>query len=92
MIGLANTIGIEGLKNNILCNMIVSLKNDLSPDANRNLIVSLNAVLADRSNTKETRSFLVVDGTLVARLRRQRSAGMLLKVNETMTAGVVLYK
>lgn len=67
--GLSKTVGIEGLKSNILCNVIAHLGAAFVPPINLDLTASLAAILAHSSNTSETGSLFTVDGNRVAKLR-----------------------
>lgn len=88
--GVTKTTSLEGAKYNILCNMVVPSSGEFVQPVHMNLVVSHVAVLAHYSNTKETGSFFVIEGSQSAKLIWQRSAGVVMKPNETFTAGVVL--
>ena len=60
----------------------------LSPD----YVVPLVAVLAHRDNTDENGSIWEVGGGRVAKLRWQRSNGLLLKADDSYTPGAILKK
>jgi multifunctional beta-oxidation protein len=90
LLGLAKTIGIEGLKHNVLCNVIAPLQGDFLPDVDPDMVLTIAAVLVHSANSAETGSLFAVDGKRVSRMRWQRSAGAVLKPTPTMTAGTVL--
>ncbi|KAL0261716.1 bifunctional hydroxyacyl-CoA dehydrogenase/enoyl-CoA hydratase fox2 [Diplodia seriata] len=101
-VGFTETLAKEGLKYNILANVIAPIaasrmtETIMPPDVLENLkpdwIVPLVAVLVHPSNTEETGSIFEVGGGHVAKLRWERAKGGLLKADSTMTPGAVLSK
>jgi len=53
-------------------------------------IVPLVAVLVHKTNTTETGSIFEVGGGHIAKIRWERSSGLLLKADETYTPGAIL--
>ena len=90
--GLTKTTSLEGFKYNILCNLVTPSGSELVPAINMDLFISHVAVLAHSSNSKETGSVFMLDGSQSAKLIWQRSAGVALKPNETLTPGAVIAK
>ncbi|EKG10229.1 Short-chain dehydrogenase/reductase SDR [Macrophomina phaseolina MS6] len=101
-VGFTETLAKEGLKYNILANVIAPIaasrmtETIMPPDVLENLkpdwVVPLVAVLVHNSNTEETGSIFEVGGGHVAKLRWERAKGGLLKADNTMTPGAVLSK
>ena len=99
-VGFGETMAKEGLKYNILCNIIAPIAASrmtatvMPPDVLDNLkpdwVVPLVAVLVHKSNTSESGSVFEVGGGHIAKLRWERAKGQLLKCDETMTPGAVL--
>lgn len=55
-------------------------------------VVPLVAVLAHKSNTKETGSIFEVGGGHIAKFRWERSSGLLLKADDSYTPGAIIKK
>ncbi|KAK8218947.1 peroxisomal hydratase-dehydrogenase-epimerase [Phyllosticta capitalensis] len=101
-VGFTETLAKEGLKYNILANVIAPIaasrmtQTVMPPDMLENLkpewVVPLVAVLVHPSNTEETGSIFEVGGGHVAKLRWERAKGGLLKADSSMTPGGVLAK
>ncbi|KAI9678296.1 MAG: bifunctional hydroxyacyl-CoA dehydrogenase/enoyl-CoA hydratase fox2 [Caeruleum heppii] len=101
-VGFTETLAKEGLKYNILCNVIAPIaasrmtQTVMPPDMLENLkpewVVPLVAVLVHPSNDSETGSIFEVGGGHVAKLRWERAKGALLKTDATMTPGAILKK
>lgn len=101
-VGFTETLAKEGLKYNILANVIAPIaasrmtETIMPPDVLENLkpdwVVPLVAVLVHSSNTEETGSIFEVGGGHVAKLRWERAKGGLLKADSSMTPGAVLSK
>ena len=101
-VGFTETLAKEGLKYNILCNVIAPIAASrmtatvMPPDVLENLkpdwVVSLVAVLVHSSNRSETGSIFEVGGGHVAKLRWERAKGALLKCDDTLTPGAILKK
>ena len=99
-IGFTETLAKEGLKYNILCNVIAPIAASrmtatvMPPDVLENLkpdwVVPLVAVLVHSSNTKETGSIFEAGGGHMAKLRWERSKGLLLKPDNSLTPGAIL--
>ncbi|KAL9082878.1 MAG: hypothetical protein Q9159_006121 [Coniocarpon cinnabarinum] len=100
LVGFTETLAKEGLKYNILCNVIAPIaasrmtETVMPPDVLDQLkpdfIVPLVAVLVHSSNSKETGSIFEVGGGHMAKLRWQRSGGLLLKPDDSFNAGSIL--
>ena len=101
-VGFTETLAKEGLKYNIICNVIAPIAASrmtatvMPPDVLESLkpdwVVPLVAVLVHKSNTHETGSIFEVGGGHVAKLRWQRAKGLLLKTDDTLTPGAILKK
>ncbi|KAF2864438.1 multifunctional beta-oxidation protein-like protein [Piedraia hortae CBS 480.64] len=101
-VGFTETLAKEGLKYNILCNVIAPIAASrmtatvMPPDVLENLkpewVVPLVAVLTHSSNQTETGAIYEVGGGHVAKLRWERSKGALLRADESFTAGALLKK
>ncbi|ROT38722.1 short chain dehydrogenase [Sodiomyces alkalinus F11] len=102
MVGFTETLAKEGAKYNILCNVIAPIaasrmtETVMPPEVLNNLrpewVVPLVAVLAHKNNTDESGSIFEVGGGHVAKLRWERSSGLLLKADETYTPGAIIKK
>ncbi|KAI2606871.1 NAD(P)-binding protein [Hypoxylon fragiforme] len=102
MVGFTETLAKEGAKYNIISNVIAPIaasrmtETIMPPDVLENLkpdwVVPLVAVLVHKSNTHENGSIFEVGGGHVAKLRWERSSGLLLKADETYTPDAVLKK
>ncbi|KEF51217.1 peroxisomal multifunctional beta-oxidation protein (MFP) [Exophiala aquamarina CBS 119918] len=98
-VGLTKSLAKEGVKYNILCNAIAPVaasrmtETIMNPDLLENLrpdwVVPLVAVLAS-AKSKESGSVFEVGAGRVAKFRWERSQGLLLKTDETYTAGAIL--
>ena len=101
-VGFTETLAKEGLKYNIICNVIAPIaasrmtQTVMPPDMLENLkpewIVPLVAVLVHPSNQEETGSIFEVGGGHIAKLRWERSKGALLKTGRSLTPGAILRK
>ncbi|KAI9704753.1 MAG: bifunctional hydroxyacyl-CoA dehydrogenase/enoyl-CoA hydratase fox2 [Candelina mexicana] len=101
-VGFTETLAKEGLKYNILANVIAPIAASrmteivMPPDVLQALkpewVVPLVAVLVHPSNTNETGSIFEVGGGHVAKLRWERAKGALLKTDSTLTPGAILKK
>ncbi|KAI2624153.1 NAD(P)-binding protein [Hypoxylon sp. NC1633] len=102
MVGFTETLAKEGGKYNIIANVIAPIaasrmtETIMPPDVLENLkpdwVVPLVAVLVHKSNTNESGSIFEVGGGHVAKLRWERSSGLLLKADDTYTPGAILKK
>ncbi|RDA90151.1 hypothetical protein CP533_2202 [Ophiocordyceps camponoti-saundersi (nom. inval.)] len=102
MVGFTETLAKEGIKYNILCNVIAPMaasrmtETVLPPDVLENLkpdwVVPLVAVLVHKSNTSETGAIFEVGGGFAAKLRWERAGGLLLKPDDSYTPGAILDK
>ncbi|KAJ0153813.1 4-hydroxyacetophenone monooxygenase [Fusarium oxysporum f. sp. albedinis] len=102
MIGLGETLAKEGLKYNILTNIIAPVAASrmtatvMPPDLLQHLtpewVVPLVAVLSHQSNTSENGSIFEVGTGHVSKIRWERSKGAILRCDETLTPGAVLGK
>ncbi|ODA76232.1 hypothetical protein RJ55_08077 [Drechmeria coniospora] len=100
MVGFTETLAKEGAKYNILCNVIAPIaasrmtETVMPPDVLENLkpdwVVPLVAVLVHSSNTSENGGIFEVGGGHVAKMRWQRSGGLLLKADDSYTPGAIL--
>lgn len=99
MVGFTETLAKEGAKYNILCNVIAPIaascmtETVMPPDVLANLkpdwVVPLVAVLVHKSNMTETGGIFEVSGGHAAKLRWERSGGLLLKADDTYTPGAI---
>ncbi|KFH47169.1 Peroxisomal hydratase-dehydrogenase-epimerase-like protein [Hapsidospora chrysogenum ATCC 11550] len=102
MVGFTETLAKEGAKYNIICNVIAPIaasrmtETVMPPDVLENLrpdwVVPLVAVLVHKSNTSETGGIFEVGAGAMAKLRWERSSGLLLKADDSYTPGAVLKK
>jgi len=102
MVGFTETLAKEGLKYNIMANVIAPIaasrmtETVMPPDVLENLkpdwVVPLVAVLVHSSNSDETGSIYEVGGGHVAKLRWERAKGALCKADSTYTPGSILAK
>lgn len=100
LVGFTETLAKEGAKYNILANVIAPIaasrmtETVMPPDVLKQLkpewVVPLVAVLVHSSNTDETGSIFEAGGGHIAKLRWERSSGLLLKPDDTMTPGAIL--
>ncbi|ROW13256.1 hypothetical protein VPNG_04802 [Cytospora leucostoma] len=101
-VGFTETLAKEGAKYNILCNVIAPIaasrmtETVMPPDILELMkpewVVPLVAVLVHKDNTTETGGIFEVGGGHIAKLRWERSSGLLLKADDSYTPGVVLKK
>jgi multifunctional beta-oxidation protein len=101
LVGFTETLAKEGLKYNILCNVIAPIaasrmtETVMPPDVLEKLkpewIVPLVAVLTHKSST-ETGSIFEAGGGHIAKLRWERASGALLRTDESLTPGAVAAK
>ncbi|KAM7191062.1 peroxisomal hydratase [Naviculisporaceae sp. PSN 640] len=101
-VGFTETLAKEGLKYNIIANVIAPIaasrmtETIMPPDLlalmKPEWVVPLVAVLVHKSNTSETGSIFEVGGGHIAKLRWERSSGQLLKCDESYTPSAVLKK
>lgn len=102
MVGFTETLAKEGIKYNILSNVIAPIaasrmtETVMPPDLlalmKPEWVVPLVAVLVHKNNTSETGSIFEVGGGHVAKLRWERSSGLLLKADESYTPGAIIKK
>lgn len=101
-VGFTETLAKEGLKYNILCNVIAPIaasrmtQTVMPPDVLENLkpdwVVPLVAVLVHSSNQSETGGIFEVGGGHMAKLRWERAKGGLLRADDSYTPGALLEK
>ncbi|KAK8210193.1 bifunctional hydroxyacyl-CoA dehydrogenase/enoyl-CoA hydratase fox2 [Zalaria obscura] len=101
-VGFTETLAKEGLKYNILCNVIAPIaasrmtQTVMPPDVLENLkpdwVVPLVAVLVHPSNDTETGSIFEVGAGHMAKLRWERAKGALLRTDDSLTPGAILKK
>jgi multifunctional beta-oxidation protein len=101
LVGFTETLAKEGLKYNILCNVIAPIaasrmtETVMPPDVLDKLkpewIVPLVAVLTHKSST-ETGSIFEAGGGHIAKLRWERASGALLRADDSLTPGAVAAK
>jgi multifunctional beta-oxidation protein len=102
LVGFTETLAKEGLKYDIICNVIAPIaasrmtETVMPPDVLENLkpdwVVPLVAVLTHSSNKNETGSIFEVGGGHMAKLRWERSKGVLCKADDSFTPGSILEK
>ncbi|KLU82708.1 peroxisomal hydratase-dehydrogenase-epimerase [Magnaporthiopsis poae ATCC 64411] len=100
MVGFTETLAKEGVKYGILANVIAPVaasrmtETVMPPDVLELMkpewVVPLVAVLTHKSNTQETGGIYEVGGGHAAKLRWERSSGLLLKCDESYTPGAVI--
>ena len=100
MVGFTETLAKEGIKYNILANVIAPIaasrmtETVMPPDVLENLkpdwVVPLVATLVHKSNTKETGGIFEVGAGHMAKLRWERSSGLLLKADDSYTPDAIL--
>jgi multifunctional beta-oxidation protein len=98
LVGFTETLAKEGLKYNILCNVIAPIaasrmtETVMPPDVLENLrpawVVPVVAVLTHKSST-ETGSIYDAGGGYVSKLRWERAKGALLKPDDSLTPGAI---
>jgi multifunctional beta-oxidation protein len=101
LVGFTETLAKEGLKYNILCNVVAPIaasrmtETVMPPDVLEKMkpewIVPLVAVLTHKSST-ETGSIFEAGAGHVAKLRWERASGALLRADETLTAEALATK
>jgi multifunctional beta-oxidation protein len=101
-VGFTETLAKEGAKYGILANVIAPVAASrmtatiMPPDVldlmKPEWVVPLVAVLAHKSNTSESGSIFEVGGGHIAKMRWERSSGLLLKCDESYTPGAILKK
>lgn len=101
-VGFTETLAKEGLKYNILCNVIAPIAASrmtatvMPPEVLDALkpewVVPLVAVLAHKSNESETGAIFEAGGGHMAKLRWERAKGQLLRADESYTPGALLSK
>ncbi len=101
-VGFTETLAKEGLKYNILCNVIAPIAGSrltatvMPPEVLEVLkpeyVVPLVAVLAHPSNEDETGAIFEVGGGHIAKMRWERAKGALLRADESFTPGALLKK
>ncbi|KAF2098846.1 peroxisomal hydratase-dehydrogenase-epimerase [Rhizodiscina lignyota] len=101
LVGFTETLAKEGVKYNILCNVIAPVaasrmtQTVMPPEVLNNLkpewVVPLVAVLTHESNT-ETGSIFEVGGGHIAKFRWERAKGLLLRADKSYTPGAILAK
>ncbi|KAF5020156.1 hypothetical protein F66182_7826 [Fusarium sp. NRRL 66182] len=100
MVGFTETLAKEGIKYGIMANVIAPIaasrmtETIMPPDVLANLkpdwVVPLVAVLVHKNNTQETGGIFEVGGGHVAKLRWERSSGLLLKADDSYTPSAVI--
>ncbi|RYP80961.1 hypothetical protein DL770_006037 [Monosporascus sp. CRB-9-2] len=100
LVGFTETLAKEGAKYNIISNAIAPIaasrmtQTILPPDVLENLkpdwIVPLVAVLVHKSNTEENGGIFEAGAGHMAKLRWERSSGLLLKADDSYTPGAIL--
>jgi multifunctional beta-oxidation protein len=101
LVGFTETLAKEGLKYNILCNVIAPIaasrmtETVMPPEVLEKMkpewIVPLVAVLTHKSST-ETGAIYEAGGGHIAKLRWERARGALLKTDDSLTPGAVAAK
>lgn len=99
-VGFTETLAKEGLKYNILANVIAPIAASrmtatvMPPDVLENMkpdwVVPLVAVLVHPSNTKETGSIFEAGGGHIAKIRWERSKGLTLRPDHSLTPSAIL--
>ncbi|QPG94718.1 bifunctional hydroxyacyl-CoA dehydrogenase/enoyl-CoA hydratase fox2 [Epichloe festucae Fl1] len=102
MVGFTETLAKEGAKYNIMSNVIAPIAASrmtstvMPPDVLEQLkpewVVPLVAVLVHSSNSAENGGIFEVGGGHVAKLRWERSGGLLLKADSSYTPSAILKK
>jgi multifunctional beta-oxidation protein len=101
-VGFTESLAKEGVKYNILCNVIAPIaasrmtETVMPPDVLESLkpdwVIPLVAVLVHPSNKTETGSIFEVGGGHMAKFRWQRAKGALLKADDSFTPTSILQK
>jgi multifunctional beta-oxidation protein len=102
MVGFTETLAKEGAKYNIISNVIAPVaasrmtETIMPPDVlalmKPEWVVPLVAVLVHKNNTTESGSIFEVGGGHIAKLRWERSSGLLCKCDETYTPSALIKK
>ncbi|KAK4226192.1 hypothetical protein QBC38DRAFT_456509 [Podospora fimiseda] len=102
MVGFTETLAKEGAKYNIISNVIAPVaasrmtETIMPPDVlalmKPEWVVPLVAVLVHKNNTSESGSIFEVGGGHIAKLRWERSNGLLLKADDSYTPSAILKK
>lgn len=102
MVGFTETLAKEGAKYNILANVIAPIaasrmtETVMPPDVlalmKPDWVVPLVAALVHKNNTSETGSIFEVGGGHVAKIRWERSGGLLCKCDDSYTPSAILKK
>lgn len=100
MVGFTETLAKEGIKYNILANVIAPIaasrmtETVMPPDMLAHLrpdwVVPLVATLVHKSNTTETGGIFEVGAGHMAKLRWERSSGLLLKADDSYTPSAII--
>lgn len=101
-VGFTEALAKEGLKYNIMCNVIAPIAASrltatvMPPEVLDKLkpewVVPLVGVLVHKSNESETGGIFEVGGGHIAKFRWERAKGALLKADDTFTPGALLQK
>ncbi|GAB1316714.1 bifunctional hydroxyacyl-CoA [Madurella fahalii] len=102
MVGFTETLAKEGAKYNIISNVIAPVaasrmtETVMPPDVlalmKPEWVVPLVAVLVHKNNTSESGSIFEVGGGHIAKLRWERSRGLLLKCDDSYTPSAIIKK
>ena len=102
LVGFTESLAKEGIKYNILCNVIAPVAASrmtatvMPPEVLELLkpefVVPLVAVLVHSSNDSETGSIFEVGGGHMAKMRWERAKGALLRADDSFTPGALLKK
>jgi multifunctional beta-oxidation protein len=102
MVGFTETLAKEGAKYNIVANVIAPVaasrmtETVMPPDVlalmKPEWVVPLVAVLVHKNNTSESGSIFEVGGGHIAKLRWERSAGLLCKCDDSYTPSALIKK
>ncbi|KAK4466426.1 hypothetical protein QBC42DRAFT_259532 [Cladorrhinum samala] len=102
MVGFTETLAKEGAKYNIISNVIAPIaasrmtETVMPPDVlalmKPEWVVPLVAVLVHKNNTSESGSIFEVGGGHIAKLRWERSSGLLLKADDSYTPSAIIKK
>ena len=100
LVGLTQTLALEGIKYNILANALAPAaatritETVMAPNRlaalNPEWLVPIVAVLVHSSNTTETGSIFQVGAAHISKIRWERSEGAFLKPDDSLTPGVIL--
>ncbi|KAK0385564.1 hypothetical protein NLU13_6743 [Sarocladium strictum] len=88
-IGYSYTLAKEGVKKNILVNVLLDLEPTQTSTAAAEA-TALIAYLVHENNKRETGQVYQAQNRKIAKLRWQRSGGLLLRADETLTPAVLL--